>query len=130
MFWLTLSMQYAVREGARYAVTGQTNLDPNSASQVRYLAVIESMKVNSMGLFEVLNPEISVINYGSDSIFKSTNTYDPLMPLTSIFGNSGDIIVLQLNHCTWSHLTVLRPFFQNGKYRFNVAATMRNEAFP
>jgi hypothetical protein len=37
--------------------------------------------------------------------------------------------VLRLD-CSWPVLTpMLRPFFSDGKYRFSVAATMRNEAF-
>ena len=38
MLWVNLTMQYAVREGARYAVTGNDNLDPNASNQQRYLA--------------------------------------------------------------------------------------------
>lgn len=129
MLWVNLSMQYAVREGARYAVTGQKNLDPNIAAQMRYAAVIQEIKNSSMGLYNVVNPGIVITNYGSDGSTKATQAYDPKNPSTTIFGGPGDIIVLQLTNCTWSNLTVLRPFFNGGKYQFNVAATMRNEAF-
>ncbi|MFC5475285.1 TadE/TadG family type IV pilus assembly protein [Paraherbaspirillum soli] len=130
MFWVNLTMQYAVREGARYAVTGQSNLDPNQLAQQRYLAVIQEIKNNSLGLYDTLNPVITITNYGSDGSSKTTQTYDPKNPSSTIFGGPGDIVVLQLDNCTWSNLTVLAPFFPNRKYQFNVAATMRNEAFP
>lgn len=130
MFWANLTMQYAVREGARYAVTGQDNLDPNAAAQQRYLAVIQEIKNNSMGLYNMVNPVITITNYGSDGSNQSSQTYNPNAPSPTIFGGPGDIIVLQLSNCTWSNLTVLKPFFSGGKYQFNVAATMRNEAFP
>jgi Flp pilus assembly protein TadG len=40
LFYTTLTMQYAVREGARYAVTGRTDKDPAASNQQRYLAVV------------------------------------------------------------------------------------------
>jgi Flp pilus assembly protein TadG len=132
MFWVNLSMQYAVREGTRYAVTGQRQLDPdpNAAAQQRYIAVIEKIKLSSMGMYDQLDPHITVTNYGNDGSNPRTDTYDPAAPSPTIFGGPGDIIVLQLNDCTWTRLTVLAPFFEDGKYIFNVATTMRNEAFP
>ncbi len=130
MFWVNLSMQYAVREGARYAVTGQSDLDPNAAAQQRYLAVVEKIKLSSMGLYARLQPQITVSNYGNDGTGRSSQDYDPAAPVPGVFGAPGDIIVLQLRHCTWTGLTVLAPLFEHGQYRFDVAATMRNEAFP
>lgn len=130
MFWVNLSMQYAVREGARYAVTGQADLDPASAAQQRYVAVIEKIKLSSMGMYGQLNPRITVTNYGNDGSNANSASYDPSAPVATIFGGPGDIIVLQLNNCTWTKLTVLAPFFKDGKYTFDVATTMRNEAFP
>lgn len=132
MFWVNLSMQYAVREGTRYAVTGQSDLDPNADAnaQQRYLAVIEKIKLSSMGMYDQLDPRITVTNYGNDGSNPRTASYDPGAPEPTLFGGPGDIIVLQLNNCTWTKLTVLAPFFSDGKYTFNVATTMRNEAFP
>ncbi len=60
MFWVNLTMQYAVREGARYSVTGQSNLDPATVNQQRYLAVIQKIKDSSMGLYDRVNPTIVV----------------------------------------------------------------------
>lgn len=130
MFWVNLSMQYAVREGARYAVTGQNDLDPSANAQQRYIAVIEKIKLSSMGMYDRLTPRITVTNYGNDGSYPRTDSYDPGAPAPTLFGGPGDIIVLQLNNCTWTHMTVLAPFFNDGKYTFNVATTMRNEAFP
>jgi Flp pilus assembly protein TadG len=118
MFWVNLTMQYAVHEGARYAVTGQDNLDPDSANQQRYLAVIQDIEDSSMGLYTLVNPAISVTVNGV-----------PVANGTNMFGGPGDLVVLQLN-CTWSLLTpLIAPFFKGGAYSFSVAATMRNEGF-
>ena len=130
MFSVNLTMQYAVREGTRYAVTGQSDLDPNADGPQRYIAVIEKIKLSSMGMYDQLQPRITVTNYGNDGSHASTASYDPGAPEASIFGAPGDIIVLQLNNCTWTRLTVLAPLFKDGKYTFDVATTMRNEAFP
>lgn len=119
MFFTTLTMQYAVREGARYAITGRSNLDPNTASQQRYAAIIQNIRDNSLGMYDRMTPQISVngTRYGSTAYSNG------------MFGAAGDIIVLQLD-CSWPVTTpLLSQFFTNGTYSFAVAATMRNEAF-
>lgn len=128
MFWVNLTMQYAVREGARYSVTGQSNLDPATVNQQRYLAVIQKIKDSSMGLYDRINPTIVV-----NKIAQTPGTYSNTM-----FGTPEQNIVLQLN-CTWPVVTpawrlmaLLNPSTQSsssGSYAFSVAATMRNEAF-
>ncbi|QBE62205.1 TadE/TadG family type IV pilus assembly protein [Pseudoduganella lutea] len=119
MFFVTLTMQYAVREGARYAITGQKNLDPNAASQQRYAAVIQKIRDSSFGMYEKVGPVISV----NGTSYKS-ESYSNAM-----FGGAGSIIVLKLD-CTWTVTTpLISRVFTDGKYRFAVAATMRNEVF-
>jgi Flp pilus assembly protein TadG len=119
MFFATLTMQYAVREGARFAITGQTSLD-TSASQ-RYAAIIQNMKNNSLGMYDKLATVISV----NGTSYPNSTSYT-----SGMFGKAGDLIVLQLD-CDWVVTTpLLGAFFSNGKYHFKVAATMRNEAFP
>ena len=122
--WVNLTMQYAVREGARYAVTGQSNLDPNASNQQRYLAIIEAIKDSSMGLYNAVSPTYTVTVNGATQSYNTSGSYS-----SGMFGNPGDIIVLQLN-CAWPLMTPLvQPFFPNGTYTFSVAATMRNEGF-
>jgi Flp pilus assembly protein TadG len=120
MFFATLTMQYTVREGARYAITGQANLDPNSSNQKRYLAVIQKMKDSSLGFYDKLDPAISV----NGTSYASTSYSN------AMFGSPGAISVIKLD-CSWAVTTpLLAQFFTDGKYRFAVAATMRNEYFP
>jgi Flp pilus assembly protein TadG len=120
MFFAQLSMQYAVREGARYAITGQSNLDPAAKNQQRYVAVIEKIKDSSMGMYAKVAPTISVngTSYASSSYSNG------------MFGAAGTLIVLQLD-CDWKFTTpIVASLFTNGSYHFVVAATMRNEFFP
>lgn len=119
MFFANLTMQYAVREGARYAVTGQKNMDTNTNSQQRYAAIIQNIRQNSIGFYDKLKPTISVNN----TAYASGNYSN------SMFGSAGQIIVLQLDS-DWRVTTpLLARFFKDGKYHFTVAATMRNEYF-
>lgn len=120
MFFATLTMQYAVREGARYAITGQSNLDPNTSSQQRYAAVIQKIRDSSLGMYDKLGPTISV-----NGTAYSSSTYS-----NGMFGAAGAIIVLQLDSDWVVTTPLLSKFFSNGKYHFAVAATMRNEYFP
>jgi Flp pilus assembly protein TadG len=119
MFFATLTMQYSVREGARYAITGQSNLDPNTGNQQRYLAIIQKIRDSSLGMYEKLDPVISVNGKAYPA-----GTYG-----NGMFGSPGSIVVLELD-CDWVVTTpLLSSFFDQGKYHFAVAATMRNEYF-
>lgn len=128
LFWVNLTMQYAIREGARYAITGQSNLDPASVNKQRYLAVIQRIKDSSMGLYDKVNPTIIV-----NSVAQDPTSYN-----NNMFGAANSLVVLQLN-CTWPVITpawrlmaLFNPGNQpniSGQYTFSVAATMRNEAY-
>ncbi len=127
LFWIDLTMQHAVREGARYAITGQSNLDPNASNQQRYLAVIEKMKQQSMGHWDSVHPQISITRDGSTQAYPDQGSYS-----TGMFGTPGEIVVIRVD-CTWPMLPPLRTLLgsvtSQTDYRFSVAATMRNEAF-
>ncbi|MDO8072668.1 pilus assembly protein [Janthinobacterium sp. SUN176] len=128
MFWVNLTMQYAVREGARYSITGQNNLDPASANKQRYEAVLQKIKDSSVGLYAMVSPVVVV-----NGVSQAPSAYN-----NNMFGAAGDIVVLQVN-CTWPVITpawrlmaLLNPKTSTsvpGQYAFSVAATMRNEAF-
>lgn len=122
MYWVNLTMQHAVREGARYAITGLADKDPTPTEGEggekffdRQRAVTQKIKESSMGLYDRVNPKLQV-SAPDGSVFSG-------------YGTSGDIIVISLE-CSWPLLTPLvSHFFSDGSYRFTVSATMRNEAF-
>lgn len=115
--FVKLTMQHAVREGARYAVTGQVNLDPEDEAD-RRRAVIEKIKDNSLGLFDKVMDESDI---------KVTDTDGNII---SGFGEAKQSIVVTLN-CKWP---IINPFAQvilaSTHYNFSVATSMRNEYFP
>lgn len=119
MFFATLTMQYAVREGARFAITGR-NSESATGNQQRYANIIAKIKDNSLGMYERTDPQISV-----NGTKYSTTSFS-----NGMFGAPGDIVVIQLD-CGWPVTTpLLSSFFTKGVYQFTVAATMRNEIFP
>jgi|SRR5471032_2813797 len=120
VYFASLTMQYAVREAARYAVTGQVNDDPNTANQQRYLAVLQKLQDSSAGLYAKVSPVLVVNN----------TTYSTAASYTAnMFGNPGDIVVLQVL-CSWKLATpVLNMVFPGGVYKFTVGATMQNEQY-
>ncbi|PWK36502.1 TadE/TadG family type IV pilus assembly protein [Cupriavidus plantarum] len=120
MMWANLTMQHAVREGARYAVTGQSNLDPNTSSQQRYRAVLEKIHDASLGVYDMSGAQVTTWVNGTSQANGA-----------GMFGSAGDIVIIEVT-CNWPLLTpVVAAFYGStgGKYRFRVAATMRNEAF-
>jgi Flp pilus assembly protein TadG len=123
MFFVNLTMQHAVREGTRYAITGQ------SEGTDRRSAMIQKIKDSSYGLYDknLHDPKDPVINVIIPS--KVTYTNYSGTPQTGNPGNSGDVVVVSLTY-TWPLLTpILRPFFSGGQYTFTVKSTMRNESF-
>ncbi|MEM8513713.1 Flp pilus assembly protein TadG [Massilia sp. MP_M2] len=118
MFFATLTMQYAVREGARFAITGRANEGGTSTGQ-RYATVIAKIRDNSLGMYERTNCVVSV----NGKRYASTSYSN------AMFGGAGEMVVLQLN-CAWPVTTpLLSAFFTGGQNSFAVGATMRNEYF-
>ena len=125
MFYVNLTMQHAVREGTRYAVTGQSNLGTDRRS-----ALIQKIRDSSVGLYDKnlhvpKDPQINVITPSQVTFSNYTGT-----PTTGNPGQPNDIIVVSLTY-TWPLVTpILKRFFPNGRYTFTVKSTMKNESFP
>ena len=112
-----LTMQHAVREGARYAVTGQVDLDPQ-AKLDRRRAVIQKIRDHSMGYFDDMLSEGDIEVTDSDG------------SAVSGFGAPGESIVITFN-CQWPILSPLtQAILSKSHYDFSVRTSMRNEEFP
>lgn len=123
LFFANISMQHAVREGARYAVTGQSNLDPKNHD--RCAAARARIISQSMGLFNRTSANVTF------SVLSKT------LPVTQTqttgCGLPGDIIIITVN-CRLPVLTpFLWPIFTDGStpgvYVFTVSSTMKLENF-
>ena len=125
LFWVQLTMQHAVREGARIAVVGSTALTPNpnpaNAMQNRYTTAIAEMTAQSMGLWASVSPVVSV------------QTVDATGALTTLptgnLGAASQIVVISVDCSTPLIIGFIRPFFAGGVHTFRVSAAMRNEEF-
>lgn len=121
LFFVNLTMQHAVREGARYAVTGQFDPTSQGTAKDRCDAAIVHIKDASMGFFDRAS---SVV------VFKTVNADGSVttVPANSCAG-ANQIIVITIQ-CELSLISpLIRVFFANGKYQFTVSSTMKNEAF-
>jgi Flp pilus assembly protein TadG len=130
LYWVNLTMQHAVREGARYAavtgLSGFTATPQATQAQQRCDAVEGAIKANSMGLYNRVSPSLTY------SIVETDGTITPKSScldatLTPQFNTK--IIMIKLV-CILPLITpIMQPFFTNGEYTFSVSATMKNEAF-
>jgi Flp pilus assembly protein TadG len=112
--WVNLTMQYAVREGARYAVTGRADQTPGE----RLNSVVAVISSQSLGYYDSICTPLSV----NGTVSSAANA-------ASVLGGAGDIIVVRVD-CSWKLATpIVAAVFPNGVYKFAVAATMQNEQF-
>lgn len=113
LFWVSLTMQHAVREGARLAVTG-------AGGAMREALVMQRIAEQSMGLHGLVHPVLHVNGVRAPS--------DGANPPPGLFGTGGGMLLLRLD-CRWPVATpLLRPMLGEA-FQFSVAASMRNEAF-
>ncbi|GEA61482.1 hypothetical protein VCO01S_26750 [Vibrio comitans NBRC 102076] len=115
--YVKLTMQHAVREGARYAVTGRTDLDPNEDEPLRENAILEKISSSSVGMLtKVMKIEdIRVEDIDGNAV--------------AGFGDPGELISIHLD-CEWPVLSpILYPLIEGGTYKFTVSAAMKNEEF-
>lgn len=124
MFYVNLTMQRAVREGARRAITGQQTGLPGRND------LIQTIKDASNGLYEKnalenKDPEVSVLTPKETRNFSNYTGYRGT-PIVDT-GQQNDIIIVSLSYA-WPLMTpIIKPFFKDGRYAFVARATMKNE---
>lgn len=121
LFFVNLTLQHAVREGARYAVTGQFDPLALGSAQDRCDAAVAQIKDQSMGFFD---------RAASVVVFKTVNADGSLttVPASSCAGPN-QIMVISVS-CELPLISpFMRAFFTDGKYPFTISSTMKTEAF-
>jgi Flp pilus assembly protein TadG len=93
--WAKATLQHAVREGVRYAITFQTNPTLGNKHDASILSIV---KTNSMGLLSTTAKQATVhIRY-----------FDPSNPSTEIATNSpGSIVQVSVENYTWNWMVPL-----------------------
>lgn len=122
MFFVNLTMQHAVREGARYAITGQGK---NGADRRKNM--VDRIRACSYGLYDRnaahKDPDIRRLEP------KATGTFSNYtgQKVEGDTGNPNEVIIVELEYA-WPLLTpIVSPFFEDGRYSFVVRTTMRHE---
>ncbi|HLI63356.1 MAG TPA: TadE family protein [Terriglobales bacterium] len=120
MFCSKLTLQNAVRQAGRYAITGQCITGSNgNCSQSRYQSIISVLETNSIGLINSSNVTsdvaITCINEGGGCPNNA--------------GGPGDTVIITVTY-PYPFLTpLIAPFFPNHSYTVNVSAAFTNESF-
>jgi hypothetical protein len=115
-FFTQITLQHAMREGGRFAVTGRQLPDPlNPMSlQARLASVRQIVKQAAVGVdVDVSDIRISSVKGGQDSA-----------------GVPGDTVTISMSY-TFEFVTPLvGQFFNDGSNTFTVSTSFRNEPFP
>ncbi len=114
LFYVETTLQNAVRQGGRYASTGNHQPDPLHPGQnlSRVNSIILVAQQAAMGL-NVSNIQISSLAGGAGSA-----------------GGPGDTVTLSLTSNVKLLTPIIAHFFTNGTYTFSVSVSFKNEPFP
>ncbi len=125
-YFVKVTLQNAVRQAGRYAITGNCSAGSNcfgTGSTNRYNSIVQV-----------------ALNYSFGFITTSDITITCLPPPIGLTGGCpaygggaggpGDTVAITATY-TWNPLTALvAKYFTNGKYTFSVSSTFKNESFP
>jgi hypothetical protein len=115
IYFVQLSIQHALREGGRFAVTGRHLPDPHNPSQnlTRVSSIREIVRQASVGLVR----DVQTVQISSDGT--SDNAGQPGKPVTLSLTTNLQLVT-----------PLIASFFPNGSYRITAATTFQNEPFP
>lgn len=114
LFYAEMTLQNAVRQAGRYAVTGNHRPDPKHAGQnlSRVNSIIQVAQQAAMGL-SVSKIQVSSAGGGSGSA-----------------GGPGDTVTISLTTELQLMTPIVAQFFPHGTYTFTVDVSFKNEPFP
>jgi len=120
LFYSKVTLQNAVRQAARYAVTGNCSsgscLDGGQGSGDRLNTIIQVVKNYSFNL----NPTVTVGCTGTCPGYSGSGTGNA--------GGPGDLVKVSATY-TFSPVFIT-SFFPSGGYTYTVSSTFKNELFP
>lgn len=114
LFFVEATLENAVRQAGRYAITGNHQPDPKNPDQnlSRVDSIIQVAQQAAVGI-DVTNIQISSVNGGAGSA-----------------GGPGDTVIISLTSNVQLITPVIAAFFNNGTYTFTVSVRLKNEPFP
>jgi Flp pilus assembly protein TadG len=116
-YWIRETVENAVRQAGRYAVTGQTLASTNRVASIQQVAQ------NAMaGLY---NPNTTTITVNSSPVLKSGNT------TTNFAGYGGENVTVTITTALGFFTPgIARYFGPSGSNTLTESVTFRNESFP
>ena len=114
LFYTEMTLQNAVREAGRYAVTGNHLPNPQHSGQnlSRVNSIIQVAQQAAMGL-NISGIQVSSAGGGSGNA-----------------GGPGDTVTISLTTNVQLMTPIVAQFFQHGIYSFTVSVSFKNEPFP
>ena len=109
MFYTRLTMQHAVREAVRFAVTGNTTVDPVSGSPRARVDAIKSRIAENAVAMSVDLEQVLI---------------DP-----SDGGGPGEVVTISTDFSYEFMTPFITSLFPSGRYDFSVSSSMKNEPF-
>ncbi|MDP9142416.1 MAG: pilus assembly protein [Pseudomonadota bacterium] len=116
MMFTKMTLQHAMREGGRFAVTGERLPDPDNPQtlQSRLQSIRQIVQDSAVGV--TVNPNdivVSSIIGGDDSA-----------------GTPGDTVTISMSYRFIFATPLLGRYFNDGSHEFTVSTSFRNEPFP
>jgi len=117
LFSTKLTLQNAVRQGGRYAITGQciTGSD-GSCSLTRYNSIIQTVEDTSLGVAKSSEIVLQCTDQGGGCPTQA--------------GGPGDIVTITVTHPYHFMTGPIGAFFSSQSYTIKVSSAFTNEAFP
>lgn len=114
LFFTQMTLQHAVREAGRFAVTGNKLPDPNNPPQMlsRVASIQETARKSAAGL-DISNISVTSAAGGANSA-----------------GGPGDAVTVSLTTTLRLLTPLIAQLFTNGEHTFTVKTTFKNEPFP
>lgn len=114
LFFVETTLQNAVRQAGRYAITGNHQPDTQHQGQTlsRVDSIIQVAKQTAIGI-DVTDIQISSVNGGAGNA-----------------GGPGDTVTISLTSDVKLITPLVAAFFNHGVYTFTVSVSLKNEPFP
>jgi Flp pilus assembly protein TadG len=112
VFYVEMTVQDALREAGRFAITG------NTLSGQSRLASILATAQQAAGSLNINTNSINITSNGTGGTGAAANA-----------GGPGDIITISMSSGVPMLTPLIAPLFPNGAYNFTVSVTFKNEPF-
>jgi TadE-like protein len=114
LFFVETTLENALRQAGRYAITGNHQPDPKHPGQnlSRVDSIVQVAQQAAIGI-DVTDIQVSSVNGGAGSA-----------------GGPGDTVIISLTSNVQLITPPIAAFFKNGIYTFTVSVRLKNEPFP